>query len=791
MYRAWFILISAYSSLIVLLLILYYLCLPDPLYDDPCCTVIEDRNGEFLGARIADDEQWRFPASETITEKYAKAVIQYEDRYFLIHNGVNPAAILRAVVQNIRAGKIVQGGSTISMQIIRLSRKGKSRTIREKLIEMILASRLELKYNKREILSLYAANAPFGGNIVGLEAASWRYFNRPPGSLSWSETAVLAVLPNSPALIHPGRNRHLLEKKRNAVLDKLYKAKVIDSITCQLSKLEPLPDKPHPFPDLAPHLLNLAYKLDRGNRIKTTLLKDYQVKLNQVIYRQNQVLKENEVHNLAALILEVETGHILAYTGNVRNINQPEHCGEVDVISSVRSTGSILKPALYCMMLNYGELLPGTLIPDIPTFYSGYTPKNFTPGFDGAVPAKMALSRSLNVPAVRMLNSFGLERFHYLLTKLGISTMNKPSDYYGLSLILGGGEASLLEISGMFASFARILKHFNLNRGYSSEDIRLPTYISGENQLSDTTDFSRVNWTNENPVLNAASIWLTFESLIEVNRPESETGWKMFHSSEKIAWKTGTSFGFRDGWAIGTNPSFTVGVWAGNADGEGRPGLTGNSAAAPVLFEVFDFLPESAWFQPPFDEMSKVAVCRQSGHLAGLYCSETDSIWIPEAGKNSLPCPYHILIHLTQNGKYRMYSNCAKTDNMKHVNWFLLPPVQEWYYKRKNPGYKMLPPIHPDCLVGESVENMELIYPKHTATIYIPFELQGKKSKVVFEAAHRKPNTTIFWHLDDQYIGATSNIHQLGINPSKGSHILTLVDEYGNSLSKAFEVIDK
>jgi len=791
MYRNRKIIIAAYSLIILLSLTLFYFCLPDQLFSDPCCTVIEDRNGEFLGARIADDGQWRFPATSEVPDKFARTIILYEDRFFLVHKGVNPASILRAMIQNIKAGKILQGGSTISMQVIRLSRKGKARTVKEKITEMILATRLELRCTKMEILSLYAANAPFGGNVIGLEAASWRYFNRSPGSLSWSETAILAVLPNSPTLIYPGKNRKLLQDKRDFVLDKLYKMKVIDSLTWQLGKLEPIPDKPQPLPDLAPHLLTHICMTNRGKRIKTTLIKDYQLKLNRIILKQNDVLEENEIHNLAALIVDVESGDILAYTGNVKKTEQSEHSDDVDIISSVRSTGSILKPALYCTMLNYGEILPGTLVPDIPTYYSGYAPKNFTMGYDGAVPAKMALSRSLNIPAVRMLQSFGVERFLYLLTKMGISTLNKPADYYGLSLILGGGEASLLEITGMFASFARILDHYNRFNGYyQTGDIHMPNYLLTQKQKDSPADrFTTIS--PEYQIINAASIWLTFESLIEVNRPESETGWKMFSSSSKIAWKTGTSFGFRDGWAIGTSPRYTVGVWAGNADGEGRPGLTGNSAAAPVLFDVFDFMPETAWFTPPYDEMIKVPVCRQSGHLAGLCCTDIDSIWIPKTGLNSLPCPYHILVHLTKDGKYRINSNCADINDIKHEPWFLLPPVEEWYYRRKNPAYRLLPPVHPECITEESIDNMELIYPKHTATIYIPYDLEGKKSKVVFEAAHRKPNTTIFWHLDDQYIGSTCHIHQLGINPSCGSHTLTLVDEYGNTLSKHFKVINK
>jgi penicillin-binding protein 1C len=319
----------------------------------------------------------------------------------------------------------------------------------------------------------------------------------------------------------------------------------------------------------------------------------------------------------------------------------------------------------------------------------------------------------------------------------------------------------------------------------------MPSYIFRENLQTDPGNHNTSTLSNENRLLSAASIWLTYESLIEVNRPESETGWQLFSSSSKIAWKTGTSYGFRDGWAIGTNADYTVGVWAGNADGEGRPGLTGNAAAAPVLFDVFDFLPAADWFKPPLDEMRKAAVCRQSGHLAGMYCPETDSVWIPISGLNSFPCPYHILVHLTPDGNYRINSNCAQASDMIHVPWFLLPPAQEWYYKQKNPGYKMLPPLHPGCITDESIDIMELIYPKHTATIYIPFNMEGEKSKVVFEAAHRKPNTTIFWHLDDQYLGSTSHIHQFGFNPTKGSHVLTLVDEYGNSFSKSFDVMNK
>lgn len=773
---------------LITILLVFWFSLPDPLFNDPTCTVIEDRAGELLGARIADDGQWRFPYNQVVPEKFKTSVILFEDRLFYYHPGFNPYSLIRAIKSNIKAGRIVSGGSTITMQVIRLSRKGKSRTIPEKLMEIILACRLEMSYTKDEIIALYSSNAPFGGNVVGLDAAAWRYFGCSPSDLSWSECATLAVLPNSPSLIYPGKNRDLLLEKRNRLLNTLFTRGKIDSVTCYLSKLESLPEDPHPLPSSAPHLLARVYASHKGERIRTTLSKEIQERVESIVESHHKILKYNEIHNAACLILEVETGDVLAYIGNTLNPDHPEHGSDVDIIISPRSTGSILKPLLFCLMLNQGSILPGTLIPDIPTNYSGYTPKNFSFTYDGAVPAKRALSKSLNIPAVRMLQQYGLERFHYYLKKFGMTTINHPADYYGLSLILGGAEGNLWDITGIFCSLARILKHYHYSNGYYFEsDLKSPNYFIGlSSELK--PDETKHTLTGYNPV-NAGSIWLTFQSLIEVNRPETETGWKHFNSSDHVAWKTGTSFGFRDGWAIGTTRDYTVGVWVGNADGEGRPNLTGIQTAAPILFDIFDFLPESSWFDTPLDELRYVSVCRQSGHRAGICCPETDSILIPEQGLNTDPCPYHVIVHLTNDMKYRLNSECATTSEMLHIPWFVLPPVQEWYYQSKNPDYKTLPPLHPDCNSNENIAEMDLIYPKDNSRIYIPYELDGNQGQVVFEAAHRIPDASIYWHIDQEYIGTTKYLHQIGICPVQGNHILTLVDESGNMLQRRIEVL--
>ena len=789
--------------IILVLIYLYWNCLPTPLFTDPVCTVLEDRKGNLLGAHIASDGQWRFPANQNVPEKFRKSVVSFEDKRFYFHSGFDKFAFSRALWRNIKAGKIVSGGSTITMQTIRLSRKGRARTITEKIIEIILASRLELSFSKEEILSLYISNAPFGGNVVGLDAAAWRYFARSPDKLSWAETATLTVLPNCPGLIHPGRNRKYLKAKRNNLLKKLNKTGIIDYETYELSLLEPIPEKPKPFPQIAPHLLSRIDSENKKNdderitKIGTTLNIYLQKQANIILNRHYKKLAGNQIHNAAAIIVEVETNNVLAYVGNVGYASRrTEHGSQVDIITAERSTGSILKPFLYAAMLTSGEILPEALIADIPTQIGGYAPKNYNLGFDGAVPAKRALARSLNVPAIRLLQKYGVERFHYLLKKIGMTTINKPAGHYGLSLILGGCEGKLWELAGIYASMARTLNHFSEYSGkYDKNDFSMPDYLLNRDMQRRISTISG-DKLEETSWFSAASIWLTFNTMLDVERPAEESSWRYFSSSQKIAWKTGTSFGFRDAWAIGITPDYVVGVWVGNADGEGRPDLIGIKAAAPVLFDIFNILPASShWFEQPYDEMVYAPICSESGYIASEICEHIDSMWIPETGLRFPVCPYHKIIHLDATGKWRVHSECESPDNMLHKSWFILPPAMEWYYKTKNSNYKTLPAYRQDCLNNMthsgSQNVMEIIYPKDLTKIYVPVELDGSMGSTIFEVAHRNSNTIIFWHVDAHYIGQTKNFHHIALNPSKGKHTLTLIDENGEKLCQDFEIIDK
>ena len=400
-------------------------CLPRDLFKGVSyATVVTDRSGELLGARIADDGQWRFPPCDTVPYRCATALIQFEDRHFRWHPGVDPAALARAVASNLRAGHVVSGGSTITMQVIRLSR-GKERTLWQKMVEAILATRLEFRYSKNDILALYASHAPFGGNVVGLEAAAWRYFGRPAGALSWAESATLAVLPNAPASIHPGKGREQLLEKRNRLLERLHKRGFIDASILENALSEPLPDAPYPLPNYARQLVG---RQPHGKETRTEISLPLQRQVEDATTRWSDELALSGIADLCAVILDVRSGETIAYVGNASPL-RARNGSEVDIATAPRSTGSILKPFLYCASLQDGTILPRTLLQDTPVNLNGFTPQNYDLQFHGAVPAAEALARSLNVPAVHLLRAYGAPRFLEVLQEAGLSTLTGDAAY--------------------------------------------------------------------------------------------------------------------------------------------------------------------------------------------------------------------------------------------------------------------------------------------------------------------------------------------------------------------------
>lgn len=767
------------SAVFFTLLLVYYFSLPRVLFDSPYATVIESSEGELLAAKIASDGQWRFPAQDSVPEKFKKCLVYFEDEHFYHHPGFNPVAMVKAFQQNRSAGRVVRGGSTLTQQVIRLSRQNKKRTYFEKAIEIVLATRLEFRHSKEKILELYVAHAPFGGNVVGLEMASWRYFGVQSYQLSWAESATLAVLPNAPSLIYPGKNQVKLLRKRNALLLKLYHEKVIDKLTYELAVKEPLPQKPYNLPQIAPHLLQRIAKTDEGKRIKTTVAISLQNRVNQIAQQYYNQYKQNEVHNLAIMVIDIQNRNVISYVGN--SPTDSDHDKDVDIIGAPRSTGSVLKPLLFASMLDEGELLPNTLVADIPTQISGYSPQNFNLTFDGAVPAQRALSRSLNIPSVLMLQEHGVNKFYELTQKLKLRNINQHPDHYGLSLILGGAESNLWDLCRAYANMSATINYFNQSNGkYRAKEFAELNYESSFQQDFGTDSFQK-------NIFGAGSIYLTYNAMKEVNRPEGDEAWKFYDSSLELAWKTGTSFGNRDAWAIGTNSRYVVGVWVGNANGEGRPELTGVDSAAPILFDVFNLLPRKSWFQPPLNDLEYAEVCTLSGHLAQDDCPKTKQL-ITRSGKKTAICPYHKLVHLDASRQFRVNSSCEDVDKIVTVKWFILPPVMEWYYKSLHIDYKTVPPYRADCQPRQQAV-MDFIYPKTNSKIYLTKDFNSKVQPVIVKVAHSNREAKLFWYVDNDYKGTTQTFHEMPIAAETGVHYITVADEFGNEIKRRVEII--
>ncbi len=714
---------------------------------------MESREGELLSARIATDGQWRFPAMDSVPERFERCLLNFEDKHFYSHPGINPVSIVRAFRVNIKAGRVVQGGSTLTMQLARMLGEGQSRTVINKIKESFLALHLEVNLCKEAILSRYCSNAPFGGNVVGLETAAWRYFGRNPWELSWAESATLAVLPNAPSLIFPGRSQYALMKKRNRLLKTLLHEGDIDRDTYELALLEPLPQRPEAMPDYAVHLMDYHAANKKGQRIKTGINETLQMHAQQLVNNHVKGLEAIEVYNAAMIIMDTKTQDIVAYVGNANYTR--EHANAVNCVTARRSTGSIIKPILYANMLQAGELTPTQLIADIPSQFAEYVPENYHGEYDGAVHADEALYRSLNIPFVRLLQRYGVGRFHRDLQELKLSTINRPPSHYGLALMLGGAEVRLDELCRMYARMGATL---------IEKDEKFP--------------------------LEQWAVHHTFESLTQLTRPEGREYQKSFSSHRKMAWKTGTSFGFKDAWAVGVTPEYSIGVWVGNADGEGRTGLTGVGSAAPLLFDALDLLPAGNWFDLPMDGGHLVDLCRKSGYLAGRNCEEVRTEELPSEDYTDIgTCPFHRSIFVTEDGRYQGRHGCAGNQALSASSWFCLPPIQEWFYRKKHADYSPLPELLASCQTAE--ESMNFVYPQQGQRVYIPREMGGDRGRIVCKLAHHKPEMEVHWYLDEDYLGSSSRMHEMPLLCGKGKHTLMTVDNDGNENQITFDVISE
>jgi penicillin-binding protein 1C len=756
-----------------LLIFLSYLIvpLPDGPFPEDYSLVVKSSKEEVLRIYLNSKEQWMLPPREdsVIPGKLLSCVTRFEDRYFFHHPGVNPGAVVRALYQNITAGERVSGASTITMQVARLI-KSKPRTLPNKMLETLQALKLELIYTKEEILFLYLNHAPYGGNIYGYRAASKRYFGKEPVELTWAEAAALAVLPNAPGLISPATTPGALKAKRDRLLHSLHNGGIINTETLQLATEEPVPSKVIPFSVSAPHLADRVRRetgITSGS-ITTTIDSELQKGIERLVKYHSQYLSRLGIKNTLALVVENKTGAVRAYVGS-QDFFANDSQGKVDGITSLRSTGSLLKPFLYALAMDEGQLLPNSRIVDIPSQFGAFSPKNMNQQYRGLVTTREALIQSLNVPAVRTLHNYGLEAFYYFLEHAGMTTLFRRPEDYGLPLILGGAEGRTDELAVLFRGLA----------------------MEGEfgqiHYLPEGKDNSKTS------LISPGAAYLVLEILKEVKRPGTEAFWNQYSGASPLAWKTGTSYGQRDAWAAGVNPKWTIITWSGNFTGEENANLTSTSEAGKLLFDIFQFLTrdeDSQWFSPPEGSLVPVKTCIDTGFRVNGNCENTVMALAPASAHFIRECPYHSKIFVTEDEKHRVTSLCWKPGNYKPVNVLVYPPGVSYYLKQNGIITESIPPLMEGCK-SETGNPLEIVYPTEGAHLYLPRELTGELQKIPVRAAHREPGRKVYWYLNSEYLGFTKEDHTMPLTFSQGLQFLELVDDTGNrrkiSFSTAFK----
>jgi penicillin-binding protein 1C len=761
-------------------------------------TAVLDRDGDILRVFLNDREQWHLPPrpDAAVPEKLTAAVLLFEDGRFWSHPGVDPFALLRAAWSNLRAGRVVSGASTLTMQVARLMRP-KARTLIHKLGEMLLALRLEYRYNKDDILRLYLDHAPYGGNIVGYRAAAWRYFGKDPARLTWGEAATLAVLPNAPGLVSPTADAGRLKQKRDQLLQRLQAQGHIDSSTGSLAQREAIAAGVHPFPRLAPHLTRRLK--GAGRWLQTGIDIRLQRQAAAQVRRYAGFLRRLGVQNVAALIAETGSGQVRAYVGS-QDFSDHQGLGQVDGVVAPRSSGSLLKPFLYALAMDEGLALPQTLLEDIPLQYGTFAPRNADERFSGLVTARQALVRSLNVPAVHLLRQYGIFPFYHFLQEAGVSTLFRRADDYGLPLIIGGAEVNLWDMAGLFRGLGQ-------EGRFASLDL-----------LAEAGPGTRL--------LSPEAAYLTLEVLRQVDRPGAEYYWRQYQDRWPLAWKTGTSYGHRDAWAVGVSPQWVVAVWAGNFSGGGNANLAGAATAGPLLFDLFNALPKDErrrWFVPP-PSMGAVEVCAISGYTAGSHCPDKIQVPAPAAMKALTLCPYHRTLFvnrpsvnrpsvnrpsvnhasvnrsptdtvaveqapvglggdpLVQAAVEQVCSLCWGEAGHRAEQWLVLPPEVASHV-----SFIAAPPSHrSSCPAQAEAVPLRLVYPRPGSRLRLGRDFDGAVQPIVFRAAHRDDRRTLHWYLDQRYLGQTRLRHTRAVTLEPGWHTLEVVDQSGHRSRSRF-----
>jgi penicillin-binding protein 1C len=730
----------------------------------PYSTLITDRQGEVFHAFLSPDDKWRmFIQKDEITDQLEKTILYKEDKYFYYHPGINPFAIVRALIRNIAKGKRTSGASTITMQVARLL-DPKERSYRNKMIEMFRALQIEFHFSKKEILQLYLNLVPYGGNIEGVKAASYLYFGKSPDHLSLAEITVLAIIPNRPTSLRIGYADNFILEERNRWLNHFQENSLWSDDIIADAIDEPFEAYRRERPRLAPHLaIRLFREYPSLNIITTSIDMNIQEKAEKIVKDYSFGLHAKNIHNASVLILDNHSHEVLAYLGSA-DFFDAQHAGQVDGIRAIRSPGSTLKPLLYGNCFESGLATPKTMVNDLPVNFFGYQPENYTGQYNGMVSVEYALINSLNVPAVEFLDKYSVETFVQDLTGAGFRQIEKDNEKLGLSLILGGCGVSLEELCNLFSSFA--------NSGNL-----IPASLSINESQQDSME-----------VLSPGAAFMVTEILTQLNRPDFPQQWQNIPHLPHIAWKTGTSYGRRDAWSIGYNKNYTVGVWVGNFSGEGVPGLSGAEAAAPLLFSIFNTIDRESdknWNQPP-DEVDFRYVCTESGLMPSEFCEDQVIDYYLREISSIEKCSHMKIIFVNPDSTVSYCSNCIPSSGFIKAWYPNHSPAMMEYYEKNQIKFQKIPPHNTDC-EKVFVEGAPIITsPTENAEYFLSIE---DSLQLCLKCQAAADVEKIYWYINDKFTSESKPGNNLFVKVPEGNVKISCSDDKGRNTDISVKIV--
>lgn len=713
---------------------------------------IHAKDGTLLTAYLTSDDKWRLRTElEEVSPELIKAIIEKEDSWFYWHFGINPVSIVRAFYRNVISGETQLGASTITMQVARML-EPKKRTYFNKLGEIFRSLQLEIRYSKEEILELYLSLLPFGGNIEGVKSASYIYFNRPPKNLSLAQSIMLAVIPNDPNSLRLDRSNEEIIKNRNFWVNKFQLEKIFSSADLKDAFDEPVEKNRFAIPVLAPHFSQYIKNNFSGDILNTTLDLSLQQTAENILLRNVRKVFYKGITNGAVLVIDNRNSSVIAYCGSADFYDEGSF-GQVNGVAAIRSPGSTLKAALYAYAFDDGNLTPQMKFADIPTDFHGYQPENYDLQFYGNVSTEFALVNSLNIPAVKLLEQIGLNNFINFLEGAGFNQIQKQKNKLGLSMILGGCGTNLQELTKLFTAFARGGKLYRLQ------------FTLSENEQ------------NGEQIFSEASSYLVAQILSGINRSDI-VNLSNYSKLPKFAWKTGTSYGKRDAWAIGFNPNYTIGVWMGNFNGVGSPNLSGAEVAVPLLFDLFnaiDYDSDIKWFEMP-EELYTREVCSGSGLILTQYCSNSIRDFAIKNQSSNEVCNIHKPVYVNLDESVQYCTGCLpSSDYKKAVYAVYQPELTVWLSKNKY-EYHQPPPHNLNCTAKFAEDGPKILSPSQD---YEYFLEKDSRQEILLLAASDSRVKTHYWYVNEKFIKKTKPGERLFYVPEQKELKITCLDDRG------------